>query len=117
MTDTFLDRIANLAGKTARVLDSLADTIEDIDVGLESQAATLRKVANEHRQVALDCLTETQPLSTRRLSLGRQLRDLAEEARQVAAELMQRGIAGHDEISDAADQLDEVASIADRSTS
>ena len=114
MTDKFIDRIAELAGRTARVLDSLAVSVEE--VGLAPYADTMRRVANEHRKVALDCLVETQPISTRRVSIGRQLRDLAEEAKQVAAELMKRGIPGHDSVSESAMMLEEVADLADRAT-
>jgi hypothetical protein len=50
------------------------------------------------------------------VSIGRQLRDLAEEAKQVAAELMKRGIPGHDSVSESAMMLEEVADLADRAT-
>lgn len=113
VTDRFIDRVAELAGRTARVLEQLAKTIEDGDAGFEAQVDQLRRVAEEHRKVALDCLVETQPIALRRVSLGRQLRDLAEEARQVAAELLQRGVYGHTEASEAAEQLEAVAAYAD----
>lgn len=113
VTDAFIDRVSELAGRTARVLDQLAEAVADADVGLDAQVDQIRAVANEHRKIALDCLSETQPIALRRVSLGRQLRDLAEESRQVAAELLQRGIHGHTEVSEAADQLEAVADQAD----
>lgn len=112
MTDVFLDRVSQLAGRTARVLDAIAQVLEEQE--LVNQAKTLRRVADDHKKIALDCLTETQPIEVRRLPIGRQLRNLAEESRQVAAELMQRGIPGHTKISEAAQELDEVADLADK---
>lgn len=112
MVDRFIDRVAELAGRTARVLDEIARECDE--VGLSAQAAVLRRVADEHRKIALDCLVETQPIEVRRIPLGTHLRNLAEEVRQVSAELMERGVPVHQGTSEAAEQLYESANLTDQ---
>lgn len=111
MTDMFLDRIAELSGQSARVLDDVANGLSEL--GLDPYADTLRKVANEHKKIVYDCLVETQPIATRKVTLGNRLRHLAEVSKEIADEFVKRSFPGHEALRDAATQLEEVAIVAD----
>lgn len=110
MTDPFTDRVADLASRSAQAMKELADRLQESH---PADADLVRKMGLEHAKVARDCLTETQPLDPDRRSPGRQLRDLAEEARQVAATLAIRHIPGHDAASEAAELLENAGALAD----
>jgi hypothetical protein len=114
MTDRFVDRVADLAGRTTRALNSVADKLDAADAGLEADAQLLRGIATQQAKVALDCMVETQPIELERRAPAKHLRDLAEEARQLAATLMSRSLPGHDGASEAAEYLEQTASLVDR---
>lgn len=104
MTDRFIDRVANLAGDTTRVLKQTADALEQS--GLVTQANILRRVAALHEQIALDCLIETQPIEVARFQLPERIAKQAEALKDLAADLLERGHPGHSEVAEAAELLE-----------
>lgn len=100
-----MDRVATLASKTKAALDEVAEKLESADAGLESQAATLRAIAEQQRQLAHDCLTETQPIDIARHSITVRLMKALEEIEDISAELLTRSKPGHNELSEAATLL------------
>lgn len=100
-----MDRVATLATKTKAALDEVAEALEDADSGLEAQADTLRVIAEQQRQLAHDCLTETQPIDIARHSVTVRMMKTIEEIQDISAELLSRGKPGHSELSEAATLL------------
>ena len=103
MTDPFIDHVAELAGQTKKSLEQIADELDES--GLEAQASILRVMAGQHRQLALDCLTTTQPIDIARHDLVTRLLKSIEEIEELSAELLTRGKKGHSELSEAATLL------------
>ena len=103
MTDRFTDRVAELAGQTTRTLKEVAAACDDS--GLVAQASTLRNIADLHAKIALDCLTETQPIEVERYNLIDRIQKTIEEIEEISADLLTRGKKGHSELSEAASIL------------
>ena len=103
MTDRFIERVAELAGQTTRTLEQVSRVLDE--AGLSSQAATLRSIARLHAQIAMDCLTETQPIEVERYNLPERIQRSVQTLDDLSADLMSRNKPGHTEISEAAGLL------------
>lgn len=103
MTDRFIDRVAELAGKTTRTLEQVARDLDES--GLTAQAATLRSISKMHAKIACDCLVETQPIEVERFRLSDRIEKSIDEIEEIAADLLNRGKPGHSELSEAAELL------------
>ena len=103
MTDRVIDRVAELAGQTTRTLEQVARVLDE--TGLVAQSATLRSIAKLHTQIALDCLTETQPIELQRYNLPERIEKSIQVLDEIAADLLSRNKTGHSEISEAASLL------------
>lgn len=106
MVDRFIERVANLAGRTARVLEKVSEELEE--AGLITQPSLLRVIAKANRDLAHDCLTKTQPIEIGRYDLTSRLNRIMDESREIAAELMARGQSGHNEIYEASELIEKV---------
>jgi len=106
MVDRFLERVANLAGRTSRALDKVAKELEGD--GYVTQPGMLRAIAKSNRALAHDCATTTQPIEVERYNLTARLKKIMDESREVAADLMSRGKPGHNELSEASDLIEKV---------
>lgn len=102
MVDRFVERVANLAGLTCRTLEEIAK-VQD-EAGLP-HGETLRQLARQHQQVALACLTETQPIEVQRYRTAERIETNIRALRELSADLLTRGKQGHNEIEEAADLL------------
>lgn len=60
MVDPFINKVAQVAGRTSARLQALAADLRE--KGLDSQAKSLENLAAEQRQIYLDCITDTQPI-------------------------------------------------------
>ncbi len=98
MVDRFLERVANLAGRTSRALDKVASELEKD--GYITQPGMLRAIAKSNSALAHDCATTTQPIEVERYNLTNRIKKLKEEADEVAADLLSRGKQGHNELSE-----------------
>jgi len=103
MTDPFIDHVAELAGQTKKTLEQLANELDE--AGLQAQAAILRVIAGQHKKLAHDCLTTTQPIDIVRHDMTARLSKSIEEIEEISAELLTRGRSGHSELSEAAGLL------------
>ena len=103
MADRFIDRIAELAGQTTRTLEQVATIL--LESGLDSQAKTLQTIARLHAQIAIDCISETQPIALERYNLPERMRKTAKEIEEISTDLMTRGKVGHSELSEAIDLI------------
>lgn len=103
MTDRFVDRVSDLAGRTTRTLEQVCADLEE--VGLYAQANTLRNISREHAQISVDCLVETQPIEVQRYNLKERIERSMEEVQEISADLLSRGKPGHSEMSEAADLI------------
>jgi len=115
VTDRFIDRVSELAGRTKRALDQVAEVLQRVEdekgAGIEAYIVTLQRIANEHAKIALDCLVETQPLELLRLQPDKRLEKMAEDAREIATDLLTRRIPGDGRVEDAATYLSEAAQV------
>lgn len=103
MVDRFVEKVAEFAGKTARTLEEIASVFDEI--GLEEHGKKLREIAKQHSQLALDCLTETQPIEVQRYRIPERIQANVRILRELSADLLTRGKPGHNEIEEAADLL------------
>jgi hypothetical protein len=106
MVDRFIEKVANLAGRTAKALDTLASELEK--EGFVTQPGILRAIAKSNRSLANDCATTTQPIEIGRYNLTARLKKIIYESRDVAADMLERGKPGHNELSEAADLMQSI---------
>lgn len=99
MADLFLDRIAQLAGKTSRTLKQVAEDLEGL--GLASHASTLKQISSLHEKIAYDCMAETQPIAMKRYDLRERMIKTIDEISEISEELSQGGNPGHEELEEA----------------
>ncbi len=99
MVDRFIQRVADLAGRTSRVLKKVAAELEE--EGYVTQPGLLKVVAKSNEALAHDCSTKTQPIDVDRYNLTERLRKIIEETDDIAADLLSRGKIGHNELSEA----------------
>lgn len=105
MTDKFRDAVSELSERTARTLDEVSEKV--YEAGLLEPSNTLNSLSEQHKKMVHNCLVETQPIDAIRYDLNRRFRNDIEELRELAADLLSRGKPGHDQISEAAELLEE----------
>lgn len=85
MVDQFVDRVAELSGRTTRTLKQVAEQL--YEVGLDSQGRLVARIAEEHAKVALDCLVETQPIDIGRLGYRKRILSLIRDLENLASDM------------------------------
>jgi len=106
MVDRFIERVAELAGRTSRVLKQVASELEE--EGYVTQPGLLKAIAKSNEALAHDCSTVTQPIDVSRYNLTDRLKRIIEEADDIAADLLSRGKVGHNELSTVSEMLREI---------
>lgn len=106
MTDRFIERVAELAGQTKRVLLSVAQELES--AGLSGQASTLRTIADAQSQLAIDCLSTTQSIEPNLFQFKKRIKKNVKDLQELAADLITDNRPGHSEVSEAANILERV---------
>jgi len=101
MADSFMERVANLAGRTAKALDQLAGELDQ--AGFVAQSVMLRSIAKSNRKLCHDCSATTQPIEIESYNLTVKIRRIMEDAREVAELMIEEGRPGYREVSEAAD--------------
>ncbi len=99
MVDRFIQRVADLAGRTSRVLRKVADELEE--EGYVTQPSLLKAVAKSNEALAHDCSTKTQPIEIGRYNLTERLKKIIDETDDIAADLLSGGEDGHNDPSEA----------------
>ena len=103
MTERFMERVADLAGRSSKAIDKVAGELEAR--GMVTQPGLLRTIAKSHRKLAIDCMTTTQPIEISRYDLTKRIEVIMNECKEIAAELLNRGEPGHNELAEAAELL------------
>jgi len=85
MVDRFVDRIAELSGRTTRTLKQVAEQL--YEVGLASQGRLIARIAEEHAKVVLDCMIETQPIDIARLGYAKRIKHMVRDLENLASDL------------------------------
>lgn len=85
MVDRFVDRVAELSGRTTRTLKLVAEQL--YEAGLDPQGRLVARIAEEHAKVALDCLVETQPIDVGRLNYAKRVKVIIRDLENLAADL------------------------------
>jgi len=106
MDDRFIERVANLAGRTARALEKVSAELED--AGFITQPGMLRAIAKSNRDLSRDCSTSTQPIEIGRYDLTSRLNKIMDEAQEIAADIMSRSKPGHNELYEASELIKKV---------
>lgn len=106
MVDRFLERVANLAGRTSKALDKVATELEE--AGFVTQPGMLRAIAKSNQDLSHDCSSTTQPIEIARYDLTSRLNRIMDESREIAADMMSRSKAGHNELYEASELIEKV---------
>ncbi len=106
MVDRFIERVANLAGRTAKALEKVAAELEE--AGFVTQPGILRAIAKSNRALSHDCSTTTQPIEIGRYDLTSRLNRIMNESREIAADMMSRSKPGHNELYEASELIEKV---------
>jgi len=85
MVEQFVDRVAELSGRTTRTLKQVAEQL--YEAGLDPQGRLVARIAEEHAKVALDCLVETQPIDVGRLNYKKRIKVLIRDLENLASDL------------------------------
>ena len=98
MVDRFIERVAELSGQTCRTLEELAKVMDESGL---PHASVLRNIAKTHAQIALDCLSETQPIEVQRYNLTDRIKMIIKSMEELSSDLLSRNKRGHAEVDEA----------------